>query len=100
MSGGSHLRFPAVAAAGFENLFGVCGDDDIGEQRGGTYRFVDPSEERLASDLAQHLAGQASRGESSGNYGDGFHERTSVQFPATTGKCELIGGSSERRQLS
>jgi hypothetical protein len=40
----------------------------------------------------QHLARQAGGGEPGGDYGNGFHERTSFQFLALTGKCEICDG--------
>ena len=69
----SHLRLPTVFVAEFHNLFRVGSNEDICEERRRSHCFVDHSNQRLASDFAQHLAGQTGRSQTGRDDGDRLH---------------------------
>jgi len=49
------------------DLFGVGGDDDLGELGAGSGGLVDPGEHRASGDDAKDFAGQAGGGEACGD---------------------------------
>src|ERR1700733_8139246 len=88
MMGRSHLRIPATVVAGFEDLLGICSDDHVREKRRGTDRFINPANQRLSRNLAEHFARQAGGDEPSRNHGNGFHPTLVSSFLPTLASFE------------
>ena len=68
-----HACGKAALPAELKNFIGIGRHHDLVEQRTTAHAVIHTREQRLAGNLAQHLAGQAGRGQPRRNYGHSYH---------------------------